>query len=148
MSEAKEYLGAALNSFVLAFGDSHVVVRKILADAGVDRIDPDRWYDYDWASSIYQRIGAQVGRAAILAVGRKMIEAAVLPPGLNSVERLLASLGPWFRLNARGPVGDIFCSFEDDHVATIVRTQKGLCALNIGIIEGGCLRFGARPLVE
>jgi hypothetical protein len=48
---AGEYYGAALNSFVLAFGESHPVVQKILADAGVERIEPERWYDYDWASA-------------------------------------------------------------------------------------------------
>ena len=35
-----EYYGAALNSFVLAFGESHAVVQKILVDAGIERIDP------------------------------------------------------------------------------------------------------------
>jgi len=149
MTEAKpEYYGAALNSFVLAFGETDAVVQKILADAGVDRIEPDRWYDYEWASAIYYRIGEQVGRAAVMTVGRKMIEAAAFPPGLDTVQKVLMSLGAWFKLNARGPVGDILCTLEDDHSATIVRTQKGLCALNIGIIEGCCARYGVRPLIE
>lgn len=144
-----EYYGAALNSFVLAFGESHAVVQKILVDAGIERIDPDRWYDYDWASSIFYRIGEQVGRAAVIAVGRKMIEAAVFPPGLDSVEKVLMSLGAAFKLNTRGAdVGDILCTIEDEHSATIVRTQRGLCAFNIGIIEGSCARHGVRPLIE
>ncbi len=147
-AEKPEYYGAALNSFVLAFGETDAVVRKILADAGVDSIDPERWYDYDWASSIYYRIGEQVGRAAVMTVGHKMIEAAAFPPGLDSVQEVLMSLGAWFKLNARGPVGDIFCTLEDEHSATIVRTQKGLCALNIGIIEGCCARYGVKPLIE
>ena len=149
MNMAKaEYYGAALNSFVLAFGESNPIVKKILADAGVERIDAEAWYDYDWAMSIYYRIGEQVGRAASIEVGRKMIEAAALPPGLDSAQKLLMSLGPWFKLNARGDAGDIFCTLEDDHSATIVRTQRGLCPLNIGIIEGGCARFGVKPLIE
>lgn len=147
-AEKAEYYGAALQSFILAFGESQPLIAKILADAGVDHIDPDRWYDYDWASAIFYRIGEQVGRAAVMAVGRKMVEAAVLPPGLDSVEKLLMSLGAWFRLNARGPVGDIFCTMDDEYSATIVRTQRGLCAFNIGIIEGSCLRYGVRPLIE
>lgn len=149
MSEEKrEYYGGALNSFVLAFGDSHAVVRKILDDAGIDHIEPERWYDYDWATALFNRIGAQVGRAAVMAVGRKMVEAALLPPDFDSVEKVLVNLGAWFRLNARGPVGDILCTLEDEHSATIVRTQIGLCPFNIGIIEGSCARFGVRPLIE
>jgi hypothetical protein len=147
-AEKKEYYGAALNSFVLAFGESDALVAKILADAGVDRIESDRWYDYDWAIAIYDRITEQVGRAAVAAVGRKMIETAVFPPGIDSVPAVLMSLGAAFRLNARGPVGDIFTTLDDEYSATIVRTQKGPCALNIGIIEGGCVRYGAKPLIE
>lgn len=148
--EKAEYFGAALNSFVLAFGESNHLVRKILADAGIDRIDPERWYDYDWAISIYDRIAREVGAAAVTAVGRKMIETAVFPPGIDSVQAVLMSLGAAFKLNARGPgIGDIFCTIEDDgHSATIVRTQKGSCALNIGIIAGGCARYGVQALIE
>lgn len=150
MSTKSEYYGAALNSFVLAFSESHILVKKILADAGVERIDPDRWYDYEWASSIFYKIGEQVGRAASIAVGRRMVEAAVFPPGIDSVEKALMSLGAAFRLNTRGTadIGDIYCTLEDDHSATIVRTQRGLCPFNIGIIEGTCARQGVKALVE
>ena len=112
--EKAEYYGAALNSFVLAFSESEGLVAKILADAGVDQIDPDRWYDYDWTVEIYLRIARQVGRAAAIAVGKRMIEAAVFPPGIDSVPAVLMSLGAAFRLNARGPVGDIVTTLEDD----------------------------------
>ncbi|KIG14110.1 hypothetical protein DB30_07106 [Enhygromyxa salina] len=147
-TEKGEYYGAALNSFVLAFGESNSVVQKILADAGVDGIDPERWYDYDWSIAIYDRIAQEVGQAAVAEVGRAMIETAALPPGIDSVQAILMSLGAWFRLNARGPVGDIFCTIEGEHSATIVRTQRGSCALNIGIIAGGCARYGAQALIE
>lgn len=144
-----EYYGAALNSFVLAFGENNTLVQKILADAGVDRIDPTRWYDYEWASAIFYRIAKEVGPAAAATVGRKMIEAAVFPPNIDSVQAVLQSLGAAFKLNTRGPdVGDILCTIEDDHSATIERTQKGSCAFNIGIIEGSCARYGAKALVE
>lgn len=144
-----EYYGGALNSFVLAFGESNPIVKKILTDAGVERIDSNTWYDYDWSSSIFYRIGEQVGRAASMEVGRKMIEAAVFPPGIDSAQKVLMSLGAAFKLNTRGgDVGDIFCALEDDHSATIVRTQRGLCPFNIGIIEGACARFGVKPLIE
>ncbi|HEY8375282.1 MAG TPA: hypothetical protein VIK91_02285 [Nannocystis sp.] len=150
MGEARnEYYGAALNSFVLAFGEDNSIVKKILADLGIERVESDRWYDYDWAISIYTRIAQEVGRAAVMEVGRKMIETAVFPPGIDSVQKVLLSLGPAFELNARGPtVGTIYTTIEDDHSATVVRTQYGSCALNIGIIEGCCLRFGVRPLIE
>lgn len=150
MSEEKrEYNGAALNSFILGLGHAHSIVQKILADIGVDRIDPDRWYDFEWASSVYYKIGAEVGRAALIEVGRKMIESAEFPPGIDGIHSLLMSLGDAYRLNARGPnIGEITCTIEDEHSATLVWTPKFPCALGIGILEGSCSRYGAKALVE
>lgn len=147
--EKSEYSGAALNSFILALGHSEAVIQRLLADAGVDRIDPDRWYDYDWSISIYYKIGEEIGRSALIAVGRKMIETAAYPPGIDNVHTLLMSLGAAVRLNARGPeIGDIVCTIEDEHSATLDWSAKGPCALGIGILEGSCSRYGAKALIE
>jgi hypothetical protein len=147
--EKREYNGAALNSFILALGHADRIVQKLLADAGVERIDPDRWYDFEWASAIYYEIGTQVGRGAVIEVGRKMIESADFPPGIDGIHSLLMSLDAAYRLNARGPdIGTITCTIEDEHSATLVWTPKFPCALNIGIMEGSCSRYGAKALVE
>jgi hypothetical protein len=145
-----EYRGAALESLFLALGHSEGLVEKILRSSGADRIDPDRWYDLHWSCIIvYGQIEAQIGRGAILAVGKKMIEAAVFPPGLDDVRTMLSSLDAAYRLNARGPnIGGILCTFDDDRSATLDWTAAGPCALNIGIIQGCASRVGARPLVE
>lgn len=145
----REYRGAALHSFILALGHSHSIVHRILSDAGVNSIDPDRWYDLDWASSLYFKIGSEVGRAALIEVGRKMIESAEYPPGIDSIQALLMSLNHAYRLNARGPnIGEIICEMEDDYSATMVWTPKFPCALNIGILEGSCARYAAKALIE
>lgn len=147
--EKREYYGGSLSSFVLALGHSASTVQKILQDAGVDRIDPERWYDFDWAVGIYHRIAQQVGRGAVIAVGKKIIESAEFPPGLDDVKSLLMSLGAAYHLNVRGPnVGDILCTIEDDHSATLEWSAGGPCALNFGIIEGCCARHGVKALVE
>lgn len=147
--EKKEYNGAALNSFILALGHSKAIIDKLLGDAGVDHIDPGRWYDFDWASGLYFKIEKEVGRGAIIEVGRKMIETAEFPPNIDNIQTLLMSLDHAYRLNARGPgVGTITCATEDEHSATLVFTAPFPCALSIGIIEGACARYGARALIE
>lgn len=144
-----EYSGAALQSFLLALGGSQPLVQRILRDRGVDRIDPERWYEMKWALGIYYAINDEIGRAALIAVGKKMIEAAVFPPGLEDIRAMLSSLDAAYRLNCRGPdIGEITCEFEDDHNAVLEWNTLGPCALNIGIIEGCCSRAGKRALVE
>lgn len=144
-----EYNGAALSSFILGLGHSQTLIAKILRDHGVDSIDPERWYDAAWAIKIYFAIGQQIGRSALIGVGKRMIETAPFPPGIADVRAVLLSLDAAYKLNARGAgIGDIVCDFEDEHNAVLEWTSWGPCALNIGIIEGCCSRFGAHALVE
>lgn len=148
-TDKQEYKGAALHSFILALGHSKGVLSKILADAGVEGIDAERWYDFDWARSIYFKIAARVGNGVITEVGRNMIATAEFPPGIHDVATLLTSLDAAYRLNARGPgIGDITCTLEDEHCATLVWSTQFPCALNIGIMEGSCARYGALALIE
>ena len=148
-TEKREYSGAALYSFILAMGHSKEIIDKILADAGVDRIDPERWYEFDWAISIFYKIEAVIGRAALIEVGRKMIEAATYPPEIDSVETLLPTIGYWYALNAHGPdVGTISCTFTGENSATLDWSARGPCAIRKGILEGACLRYGVKPLIE
>jgi len=144
-----KYNGSALNSFLLGLGHSQPLVQKILRDHGVDHIEPEHWYDAHWAIGIYYAIEAQIGRGALIAVGRRMIETAPFPPGLDSVRTVLQSLDAAYKMNARGPdTGDILCEIEDDYSAVLEWNTWGPCALNLGIIEGACSRFGAEALIE
>ena len=146
----REYSGAAINTFVLGLAHSQSVIDKILADAGIDAIDPEGWYDYEWAADFFIEIERALGSAAVMECGRKMIESAVYPPEINSVETLLPAIDAWYRLHARGPdIGAILCEFEDRHSAVLDwSTGRFPCSFCIGILEGACARYGAKPLIE
>ncbi|PRP91041.1 hypothetical protein ENSA5_58900 [Enhygromyxa salina] len=147
--DKREYNGAALNSFILALGHSKGVVNKLLAAVGVDRIDPERWYDFAWASALYYKIEAELGRVAVMKVGRKMVEAADFPPNIDGIQTLLMSLDHAYRLNARGAgVGEITCVLEGEDGAVLTFTPRFPCALHMGIVEGSCSRYGEQALVE
>jgi hypothetical protein len=149
MSEKNEYSGAALSSFILGLSDSEATIKKLLSDAGVEHIDPEKWYDYDWAVSFFFKIEEALGKAALTKVGRSMIEAATYPPEIDNIKALLSGLGHWFRLNARGPsIGDITSEWEDDHTVVLDWSARGPCSLNNGILEGACARYGVQPLIE
>src|SRR5262245_9262372 len=115
-----EYSGAALSSFVLGLAGKQHIVKRLLADAGLDEIDPKAWYDHALAMSFFRKIEAEIGRGTMLEVGRKMVEVAEYPPEINSLETLLHALGHWYAMHARGPdVGTITCDFEDEHSAVL-----------------------------
>ena len=146
----REYSGAALSSFIVGLSEHKAVLDKLLADAGVDKIDPEAWYDYDWAFDLFDKIENELGRAAIIKVGRSMVETAVYPPEVDSAEQILSNIGYWWQLNARGDdIGVLTCEWEDDHTAIIEATNhRCRCTLMYGIIEGACSRYGITPLVE
>lgn len=149
MGEKNEQSGAALATFIVALADNQDIVDKILADANIESIDPETWYDYEWAVAFFYRIERELGKAALTEIGRSMIQSALFPPQIDSVEVLLGSLDAWFKLNARGPdVGGFTCEFEDEHAAVIENSAWGPCSLNLGVIAGACSRFGVKPLIE
>jgi hypothetical protein len=148
--EKREYSGAALRSFIVGLSDHQAIIDKFLADAGVDEIDPDAWYDYDWAMGLYPKIEKEVGRAAIIKVGRSMVETAIYPPEMDSAKTILSNIGYWWSLNARGPdIGTISHEWEDDHTVILEATvRRCACTLQLGIFEGACTRYGVTPLIE
>ena len=78
-----------------------------------------------------------------------MIETAEFPPDIDGVKSLLMSLDQAYRLNARGPdIGEITCTIEDEHTATLVFSLPFPCALHTGIIEGACSRYGVQALID
>lgn len=150
MTAKREYSGAALNSVIVGLSDHKAVLDKLLADAGVRTIDPEAWYDYDWAFDLFDKIQAELGAAAMVKVGRSMVETAVYPPEVDAAEKILSGIGYWWQLNARGPgIGDMSCEWEDEHTAVIDSTvHRCQCTLTLGIIEGACTRYGITPLIE
>lgn len=148
--ETREYSGAALSSLIVGLSEHQAVVDKLLADAGVSTIDPQAWYDYDWAFDLFDKMEHELGRAAMIKVGRSMVEAAIYPPEIDSAEKILSGIGYWWQLNARGPdIGVLTCEWEDEHTAIIEATNhRCRCTMMFGIIEGACTRYGITPLVE
>jgi hypothetical protein len=149
-AEKREYSGEALYTFVLGLTESKTVVDKILADAGVEQLDPAAWYDFTWAEDFFLAVQAVLGPHVVNQCGKTMIESANYPPEINSVETLLPALGAWYSFHARGPnVGSIICEMDDERSATLDwSTGRFPCMFCQGILEGACARYGVKPLIE
>lgn len=144
-----QYLGAALRSFVRALQQSEALVRQILRNHGLERIDENQWYDLNTARSIYYTVGAQVGERSLHGVGLQMIDAAQFPPGIDDIKSVLLGLDAAYRMNCRGPeIGAITCEFEGDHTALVVFATPFPCALSRGILQGCAKRFAPDALIE
>lgn len=144
-----QYLGAALRSFVRGLHQSEAIVRQILRNHGLEKIDENQWYDLNTARSIYYTVGSQVGERSLHAVGLEMIGSAQFPPAIDDIKSLLMSLDAAYRMNCRGPeIGAITCEFEDDHTALVVFATPFPCALSRGILQGCARKFAPDALIE
>ncbi|WAS94462.1 hypothetical protein [Nannocystis punicea] len=144
-----QYLGAALRSFVRALHQSEAVLRQILRNHGLERIDEEQWYDLNTARSIYYTVGAQVGERSLHGVGLQMIDAAQFPPGIDDIRAVLQSLDAAYRMNCRGPeIGAIICELEGDHTASVTFATPFPCALTRGILQGCARKFAPDALIE
>lgn len=144
-----EYSGAALLSFVRGLQHADALVRQILRNHQLEKIDEDRWYDLNTARSIYYTVGNQVGERSLQAVGLQMIDTAVFPPGIDDIRSVLASLDHAYKLNCRGPqIGVITCEFADDSTAIVTFSTPFPVALCRGILQGCCKRFMPNALIE
>lgn len=144
-----QYAGAALQSFVRGLGQSEALVRQILRNHRLERIDPDAWYDLDVARSIYYTVGEQVGERSLHAVGLQMIDAASFPPAIDDIQSVLRSLDHAYRLNCRGPqIGEIRCELEGEGAALVTFATPFPCALTRGILQGCARKFAPDALIE
>jgi hypothetical protein len=144
-----EYHGAALRAVILGLADAEQLVKMILREHGLESIEPDRWYDLSTARSIYQAVARRIGSRSLKAIGLKMVETAVFPPDLKDVRSVLAGLDAAYHMNVKGhDIGGIACEFSAARSATITYSTLTPCALCLGIIEGCCRKYGARPLID
>lgn len=144
-----QYSGAALHGFIRALDRSQALILQILGAHGLERIDEEAWYPLQTARSIYTMIGARIGDLNLRAVGVKMIDAARLSPEVKDVPSALSRLDATYHLHVRGPdIGHVTTTFEDDRTAVIVSSTPFPCALQRGIVQGCCSRFGERALIE
>lgn len=144
-----QYFGAALHAFVKGLRQSEALTEQILRSHGLERIEPDQWYDLNTARSIYDTVGQQIGECSLHAVGLQMIDSAPFPPGIDDICGVLASLDHAYHMNVRGPeIGYIACDFEGDHAALVTFATPFPCALTRGIVQGCARKFVSDALIE
>lgn len=101
-----EVRGAAVMSIVdgvpAAFTET---AKEILADHGIEELDPDEWYPQQAYLDAYQQIVDDIGESTLRRIGESTPENAEWPPGVSTPFEALASIDDAYNMNHRG--GDI-----------------------------------------
>jgi len=100
-------LGKAVQAFAENLESD--VVRPLLLKYGLDTIDPEKWYPCQALLNVLRDVSEMPGGSnALVAVGKKTVETAVMPPEVDSIPKMLNSLNTGYHLNLRNvPAEDV-----------------------------------------
>ncbi len=92
-------LGPVVIGTVEALGIYKDTGYGILADCGVVDPEMDQLYPLQVLCDFFQKVETQLGPASLTTMGRNVAKAVPVPPGINSPETALISLGKSYHLN-------------------------------------------------
>jgi hypothetical protein len=142
--------GGNILSMLAAMGPFRRRGEQILADFGIGELDAERWYSLAAYVAALRAIGEKMGPNTLFQIGRQIPNHVMLPPGIDTFEKVLASFGMAFDLNHRGAQpGTITYSLQGARAGTIVTGTPYPCDFDRGVISGFFQKLlGARVAVE
>ena len=149
-----EVVGESILALVEGMGAFKSTALKLLEEKGVVDPKPGKWYNLQAYLDAYRNIYEKLGDMTLKVIGMKVPEKAVLPPDLDSIEKLLLGglLDKAYHMNVRG--GDI-----GSYQFKITKKGKGImtctnpfpCSFDMGLINGFMNKLrvsGSIPLVK
>jgi hypothetical protein len=136
-----EVNGAAILSVVEGMG-AFIKPRKILARYGI--VDPKagEWYSQQAWLDAFKEIAERIGPATLRVIGNKIPEVALWPPGVDTVEKALASIDVAYHMNHRGgEIGHYHYQRINEQSARMVCDNPYPDDFDLGIIEATARRF-------
>lgn len=128
-------------------------MQKVLEKEGMTELDLNTWYDIKVALAFHDQIAKDFGPNTLFEVGKSIIEKAVFPPGMDSLESGLQSINVAYNMNHRnGYIGFykiISHDLEEKKIIMHCHTPYP-CELDRGLITAMARKFktGIRVVVD
>lgn len=141
-SSTDQVSGASIRAYVHALGLLQRRGVQILAEQGIDSVDPEAWYPWQAYLNAQRAIYEDVGPNTIGRIGRKLVEEATFSPEIDGVHAALASLDGDYRLRHRGTdVGGFSYEATGERSGRIAIRNPYPCGLDRQVVEALCRRF-------
>lgn len=134
-----EVIGESILGLIEGMGAFKSTALKILADNGVENPTPGNWYNLQSYLNAYKILYERLGDMTLKVIGMKIPEKAVLPPDLDSIEKLLIHdmLDKAYNMNIRGGENGFYKYEKTGKKSGIMTcTNPFPCAFDIGLING------------
>jgi predicted hydrocarbon binding protein len=115
---------------------------EILADNGIEDIDPEEWYPQEAYLDAYREVAENVGETTLRQIGRSTPANADWPPGVDTPLAALQSIDDAYRMNHRGgEIGYYDATELDDGRVKMECKNPYPCVYDQGLIEGTVKEF-------
>ncbi len=102
-SPNSELIGGMLQTLWTAFPQGfQAIIKKVLADHGIEEIVPDRWYHFQSVLDALKEIEEKFGHHLMGQVGEQAAAAAPIPPEITTLKACLLSLNTTLSRICRG----------------------------------------------
>ncbi|MBN2527442.1 MAG: hypothetical protein JXR76_13700 [Deltaproteobacteria bacterium] len=110
---------------------------NILSENHIDNPQPGNWYDLQRYLDAFKTISEELGPATLRVIGKKIPETAVLPPGLDTIEKALTLMDQAYHMNYKGgEIGHYSFQSTGAQKGVMICSSPYPCAYDQGIIMG------------
>jgi hypothetical protein len=134
-----EVIGESILALVEGMGVFKSTAIKYLEENGIKNPTPGKWYKLKDYLIAYQKIYEKLGDMTLKVIGMKVPEKAVLPPNLDSIDKLLEGelLDKAYHMNVRGDqLGNYLFQKNASKKGVMTCTNPFPCAFDMGLING------------
>ena len=125
---------------------------RILERHGIPNPSPNGWYPQQAWLNAFREIAGTIGARTLHQIGSSIPASARFPPGIDSIEKALASIDAAYHLNHKGgEIGHYQYVKTGPSSATVTCRNPYPCDFDRGIIEAMVTRFkpaGSIPRVQ
>ncbi|HEX7243229.1 MAG TPA: hypothetical protein VF263_23290 [Longimicrobiaceae bacterium] len=129
--------GGNILSMLAAMGPFRKRGEQILEEHGIREVQADQWYSLDGYVRSLEMIGEKMGPNTLFQIGKHIPDHVMLPPGIDTFEKVAASFGMAFDMNHRGgDAGKITYEMTGDRSVTIVTGTPYPTDFDKGVVQG------------
>lgn len=132
-----EVSGGNILSMLAAMGPFRKRGEQLLAEQGIRNVTAEEWYPLEAYVRALETIGERMGPNTLFQIGKQIPDHVMLPPGIDTFEKVAASFEMAFDMNHRGgDAGKISYQMTGDRSVTIVTGTPYPTDFDKGVTQG------------
>lgn len=142
LAQNVEVNGKTVLSFINGMGTYQSIFENALRENGINHPQKGDWYSQQAWLNAFSFIASKTGPATLKTIGKQIIESAVWPPNVNTIEASLASIDVAYHINHRGgEIGHYYYEKVGERTVRIVCNNPYPCDFDMGVIDGAAKKF-------